>query len=154
MRHRLFNILSALSLLLFGGVVILWVQSYDSIGSRGFGTNFAHEIMSVWGQVIYRYQSNGLHNGSDLFQIETNWRYLGFGYSNGSFIRISIPYWFPALLALAMPSFRLREFVRTRRRRRAGLCRQCGYDLRATPDRCPECGTPVATRAADGAMLG
>jgi hypothetical protein len=58
-----------------------------------------------------------------------------------------IPYWLPLLATAAMPLLRLRTWSRRRKDLRIGHCRNCGYDLRATPGRCPECGAVPARPA-------
>jgi hypothetical protein len=54
----------------------------------------------------------------------------------------SIPYWFLLLPVAIYAVYRLVDLPNQRLRKRfaAGQCLACGYDLRYTPDRCPECG--------------
>jgi hypothetical protein len=56
---------------------------------------------------------------------------------------LSVPVWLPTLLSAILPALWFTRLLRARRARRQGRCANCGYDLRATPDRCPECGTPA-----------
>lgn len=66
------------------------------------------------------------------------------------FHMVCLPYWFiialffPPLLPLAR---RYITQLRGESRKRAGLCVVCGYDLRASKERCPECGTVITTGA-------
>jgi hypothetical protein len=51
---------------------------------------------------------------------------------------------FLSLVATALLLYRWRR-ARIAQRELAGLCAQCGYDLRESPQRCPECGAvPLA----------
>jgi hypothetical protein len=55
---------------------------------------------------------------------------------------LQFPLWFPIALTLIYPLWTLRRFRSQKASKRfaAGLCIHCGYDLRASPNRCPECG--------------
>ncbi|MCY2953052.1 MAG: hypothetical protein NTU53_13905 [Planctomycetota bacterium] len=56
---------------------------------------------------------------------------------------LSMPWFYPLPLTLILPTVYLILRHRHRRRHRLGLCLTCGYDLRASKDKCPECGSPI-----------
>jgi hypothetical protein len=52
-----------------------------------------------------------------------------------------VPDWSIVTALALLPGIWIFRCLRHRRRAAIGSCHNCGYDLRATPDRCPECGT-------------
>jgi hypothetical protein len=63
---------------------------------------------------------------------------------------LSVRLWLLTSLLAVLPLV----FVATAvtRRRPHGRCTVCGYDLRATPDRCPECGAVPLTQRTKGGI--
>jgi hypothetical protein len=173
MRRRLLNLLAALSLLMYAAVCALWVGSYSTaqfVGwsdpSRFLGALSMHGLVrlehgtypndeqgwshvsyptpasepGLWGEVRARDRRGGWLRRLGIATARTSY------HADGKQVRraLYVPHWLLAALLLVAPLGRLRGTLRSRRRRRAGLCARCGYDLRATPDRCPECGTEAA----------
>jgi hypothetical protein len=60
---------------------------------------------------------------------------------------IILPLWIPTLASAALPVLSLARWRRKQLSKRADRCTTCNYDLRATPDRCPECGAIPAAGA-------
>ena len=118
-----------------------WDRMGISYSPQGIGWTFvsqeAHPLMTL------RETERDLTSPSDPRQ--SMW-FLGFGFllldqEHSALRGIAIPHWFLALLYAILPALHLRATIRSRRLRRIGHCPRCGYDLRATPQRCPECGT-------------
>jgi len=82
--------------------------------------------------------------------IETYWERGGFAWwyyrrRDGVLNILAVaPFWSLTTASAAPPlawiALRLRSRVRREDRHLARQCPACGYDIRATPDRCPECG--------------
>ena len=65
---------------------------------------------------------------------------------DGAMRGVAVPAWFVALCTLMFPAWSAMKSRRQRVRVKQGFCAACGYDLRATPGRCPECGTIAENR--------
>lgn len=136
--------------------VVLWYVSATIIWPGTTDVYFSgrwHSLFANDGNVTY---ASDIHNlsaymsPSKSFGISTSreWHCLGFTYLHtfgGGYDRwfFDFPVWMLALPGIATViwyplSIRQR---RIKYRLKMGLCPNCGYDLRATLDRCPECGT-------------
>lgn len=171
MRRRLFTIASTLSLLLSVGTAAVWAWSETSSATIGWRGKVREDLLSVSGGVVHYsvargggfIDPHGWIGGTSPDPIHYNeiarrdsWRFYasGFGFDRKhvghqyAYDDVLIPCWFLIAILALLPAMRVRKWYRTRmaaHHQRAGRCTACGYDLRATNGRCPECGTPIPT---------
>lgn len=130
---------------------VLWILSLNK--EQVLMTNMADGdwLTADHGALVYQnlFHRNGFgfnHMwGTNTTQVSA--RFFGFEWDR-SFggNTVLIPLWFPVLLFGATGIVVL--FQNTRKEFARGMCRECGYDLRASKDRCPECGTPRVEQTA------
>ena len=150
MIRKTLPILSLIGLLLS---VALWGLSYWNLDG-GFGSQSARLAgggrLSRGSFLCYFEFATRVHGGYDWEIVgfrgfDTEW-WPQFG-ASGTGVLVRIPLWMPTLL-FGYLTWRLRFAPANllRRRKKLGLCVKCGYDLRASKDRCPECGSTIDAR--------
>lgn len=116
------------------------------------GSDFGESWRAVYpsGFRLDRAAIKDVASESIQFPENTLWQRMGFAMQRehstgiGNFsdgIALSIPHWSVAAPFAILPTRRFVAALRRRRAKRFNRCPSCGYDLRATPDHCPECGT-------------
>ena len=113
----------------------------------------ARPVIAIYGGPLIDNPDEYYGNVADVVAWSTSQtHFLGFSYGRGpsaagAYSVVAIP--FCALVTgFMLPVFFLSwKRGQASRRKVRGLCPGCGYDLRATPERCPECGHPPAASA-------
>lgn len=173
MRRRMFAVVSVLSLVLCLAMAALWVRSYFVLDAWGVGWRMNDfGISSVLGCMGLEVENSGMFGapGHDSIPIANDrWFYAsglplhGFGFrfrlkprpfyataARYYGLQIVIPDWFLVVALLAGPLLLWWRRRRAAMRQRYFLCPTCGYDLRASTDRCPECGTAIPQKTEAG----
>jgi hypothetical protein len=161
-----FNLASVVSALLFVGVCVLWGRSHwlaeSVILPMGKGAVLIENLRGAFvltpvgdrsrvRHEIPRYQRSPAMSFEPAYWSGSpeEFYFMGFGryvVKGGGYLTLVAPSWFlAAACLLPAATWWVARLRRGRREvRGAGLCPSCGYDLRATTDRCPECGAVPA----------
>ena len=151
MRRILLHILSSLSLLLCLTSIVFWYRSHhitnphmkiaDSINIRTTEPRWwitthpntltlCRQVGRDWSRPLHGVQFAGVSFGG-------RWGH------NSMLWNLVIPFWLLTTVFAVLPLCDLLAIVLQKSLRPThGHCLNCGYDLRASPDRCPECGQP------------
>lgn len=126
-------------------VEVLWPFTLDGTGDFPWAVGTDGDPMEYvgWNDHVERYPLRiaVYHPGVDrcIYTPHTShsWGTHGFGL----YLPFGLCCSMFALLPVAWFGTRLARVARRRKREARKLCVSCGYDLCATPERCPECGT-------------